>query len=300
MDRIKVKAPATSANLGAGFDVFGIALQSPYDIIELEPQEVTEIKVDGVGRDLVPTDPAKNTAGIIASELGCNAKITVHKGIRPCSGLGSSAASAAGAALGLNELFDLGLSENELIRAAVKGEKVVSGAAHADNVAASLLGGFTIVNGKNVIQLDPPEIGIVVVLPDISVGTRAARSMLPPKVPLEDLVFNVGNASSLIIGMVTGNLELIGRSMQDRIITPVRSKLIPCYEGVKEGALKAGAAGATISGSGPAVIAVCEIEQRGEIADAMVDAFNRNGIKSEPFITQPGSGAEIVKGFNEK
>ncbi|MDD2666744.1 MAG: homoserine kinase [Methanocellales archaeon] len=300
MDHIKVKAPATSANLGSGFDVFGIALQAPYDIIELEPQDVTEIKVDGVGRDLVPTDPAKNTAGITASELGCNAKITVHKGIRPCSGLGSSAASAAGAALGLNELFDLGLSENELIRAAVKGEKVVSGTAHADNVAAALLGGFTIVNGENVIQLEPPDIGIIAILPDISVETRAARSILPPKVPLEDLVFNIGNASSLVLGMVTGNLELIGRSMQDRIITPVRSKLIPCYEDVRESALEAGAAGATISGSGPAMIAVCELERRGEIADAMVDAFSRNGIKSEPFITQPGGGAEIVKGMNER
>ncbi len=296
MDHITVKAPATSANLGSGFDVFGIALQIPYDIIELEPQDVTEIKVDGVGRDLISTDPAKNTAGITASELGCNAKITVHKGIRPCSGLGSSAASAAGAALGLNELFGLRLSENELIRAAVKGEKVVSGAAHADNVAAALLGGFTIANGENVIQLEPPDIGIVAVLPDISVETRAARSILPPKVSLEDLVFNVGNASSLVIGMVTGNLELIGRSMQDRIITPVRSKLIPCYEDVRESALEAGAAGATISGSGPAMIAVCEFDRRGEIADAMVGAFNRNGIKSEPFITRPGSGAEIVKG----
>lgn len=296
MNYIKVKAPATSANLGPGFDVFGIALQKPYDIIELEPHDVTEIKVDGIGRELIPNDPTKNTAGITASELGCNAKITIHKGIRPYSGLGSSAASSAGTAFGLNELFDLRLSDKELIRAAVKGEKVVSGAAHADNVAASLMGGFIIVNGENVIQLEPPDIGIIAVLPDISVETRVARSMLPPKVPLEDLVFNVGKASSLIVGMVTGNLELIGRSMQDRIITPVRSKLIPCYKDVREKALEAGAAGVTISGSGPAMIAVCELERGVEIADAMVDAFKRYGIKSESFITQPGEGAEIFEG----
>ena len=298
MDHIRVKAPATSANLGAGFDVFGIALQTPYDVIELEPHDGIEIEVDGVGRELVPTDPTKNTAGITASELGCNAKITVHKGIMPYSGLGSSAASAAGTAFGLNELFDLRLSDNELIKAAVKGEEFVSGAAHADNVAASLLGGFTIVHCESVIRLDPPAIGIIAVLPDIFVETKAARSILPSKVPLEDLVFNVGNASSLVIGMVTGNLELIGRSMQDHIITPVRAKLIPCYKDVKECALEAGAAGVTISGSGPAMIAVCELERRrrGEIADAMVEAFERNGIKSESFITQPGGGAEIVDG----
>lgn len=295
MDYIKVKAPATSANLGPGFDVFGIALQTPYDIIELEPHDITEIKVDGIGRELIPNDPTKNTAGITASELGCNAKITIHKGIRPYSGLGSSAASSAGTAFGLNELFDLRLSDKELIRAAVKGEKVVSGAAHADNVAASLMGGFTIVNGENVIQLEPPDIGIIAVLPDILIGTKNARSILPSKVPLEDVVFNVGNASSLIVGMVTGNLELIGRSMQDHIITPVRSKLIPCYKDVTESALQAGATGATISGSGPAMIAVCKLDRSGEIADAMVNAFDRNGIKSESFITQPGGGADILK-----
>lgn len=297
MDYIKVKAPATSANLGSGFDVFGIALQKPYDIIEIERPDITKIEIEvyGVGNELIPTDPTKNTAGITASELGCNAKITIHKGIRPYSGLGSSAASSAGTAFGLNKLFDLRLSDNELIRAAVKGEKVVSGAAHADNVAASLLGGFTIVNGENVIHLEPPSIGIIVVLPDVSVGTRTARSMLPPKVPLEDLVFNIGNASSLIIGMVRGNLELIGRSMQDRIVTPVRSKLIPCYQDVRKRALEAGAAGVTISGSGPTIIAVCELDRSLEIADAMVDAFDRKGIKSEPFVTQPGGGAEILK-----
>ncbi|NYT00214.1 MAG: homoserine kinase [Methanocellales archaeon] len=296
MDYIKVKAPATSANLGPGFDVFGIALQIPYDIIEIEPHDLTEIKVDGIGREMIPNDPKKNTAGITASELGCNAKITIHKGVRPYSGLGSSAASSAGTAFGLNELFDLGLSHKELIRAAVKGEKVVSGAAHADNVAASLMGGFTIVNGENVIQLEPPDIGIIAILPDISVGTQVARAMLPSKVALEDLVFNVGNASSLIVGMVTGNLELIGRSMQDRIITPVRSTLIPCYKDVRESALEAGAAGITISGSGPAMIAVCELERGVEIADEMMYAFKRHGIKSESFITQPGEGAEILEG----
>ena len=294
MDHIKVKAPATSANLGAGFDVFGMALQMPYDVIELVPHDSIEIEVDGVGGERIPTDPTKNTAGIVSSELGCTAKITVHKGIMPYSGLGSSAASAAGAAFGLNKLFDLGLSDNELIRAAVKGEEVVSGAAHADNVAPSLLGGFTIVHGEGVIRLDPPAIGIVAVLPDIFVETRVARSLLPQKVPLEDLVFNIGNASSLIIGMVTGNLELIGRSMQDRIIAPVRAKLIPGYDEVRESALRASADGVTISGSGPAMIAVCELGRRGQIADAMVDAFERNGIKSESFVTQPGGGAETM------
>ena len=295
MDYIKIKTPATAANLGAGFDVFGMALENPYDIIELETNDSLKIVVKGKNAGDIPTEPMRNTAGFVASELGCKVKITIHKGIVPGSGLGSSAASAAGTVFGLNKMFELGFSLDELVWLAAKGEVVSAGVEHADNVAAALFGGFTIVHGNRVVAVSPVDIGIVAILPDLVVNTRDARRILPKSVSLDDFVFNVGSASMMVVGMLRNNIELIGKNMQNHVIEPARAGLIPGYLDVRDSALQAGATGVAISGSGPAMIAVCTLDKREEVASAMVDAFVKNGIDSEVFITTVGRGVEVLE-----
>lgn len=294
-DRLKVRVPATSANLGAGFDVFGIALEVPFDIIELEKSERIEIKVTGKGSEHVPTDPQRNTAGIVASILDIPVKITINRNIPLSSGLGSSAAPAAGVAFALNYMYDLGLSREELAGIASQGEKAVSGAAHADNVAPAIYGGFVIVHNGKIISLMPENIGIVAVHPDIVVSTQKARAILPKKILLDDASFNVGSAARMVAGMMKSDIRLIGESMENRVIEKMRSALIAGYAEVKKRAIEAGAAGVTISGSGPTMIAVCGMDERDKIAQVMTAAFSESGTESEAFITTIGRGVEIIE-----
>ncbi|GFO97838.1 homoserine kinase [groundwater metagenome] len=293
-DHIKVRVPATSANLGAGFDVFGIALESPADIIEVKKSGKIEIEVRGVGREHIPTDPRRNTAGIVANILEKPVKITIHRSIPLSSGLGSSAAPAAGVAVALNRMYDLGLSREELVRLAAQGERAASGVQHADNVAPAICGGFVIAHKDKVISLMPENIGIVAVHPDIVVSTRTARALLPKKMWLGDVSFNTGSAASMVVGMMKSDVSLIGESMENRVIEQVRSRLIRGYSNVRKSALDAGAAGVTISGSGPTMLAVCRMDERERIAQAMTQAFKENHVKSEAFITTIGKGAEII------
>ncbi|MFZ3059191.1 MAG: homoserine kinase [Candidatus Methanoperedens sp.] len=295
-DYLKVRVPATSANLGAGFDVFGIALGNPADIIEVEKSDKTIITVSGRDSRFVPVDPKKNTAGIVASLLDKPVKIKIQRGIPLSSGLGSSAAPAAGVAFALNEMFSLGLPGEELVRIAAQGEKAVSGAAHADNVAPAIYGGFVIVHKDRIISLYPENIGIVAVHPEIIVSTRTARAILPGKLSLPDISFNTGSAASMVVGMMKSDIKLIGESMENRVIEEVRSKLIKGYGQVKKSAIEAGASGVTISGSGPTMIAVCRMNERENIAKAMTKAFSDNHIRSEAFITTIGNGAKIIEG----
>lgn len=293
-EHIKVRVPATSANMGAGFDVFGIALESPADIIEVIKSEKIEIEIRGAGKEHIPTDSRRNTAGIVASVLEKPVKIIIHRSIPLSSGLGSSAAPAAGVAVALNNMYDLGLSPEELVHLAAKGEKAASGVEHADNVASAIFGGFTIVHKDKVISLMPENIGIVAVHPDIVVSTRTARALLPNMIRLNDASFNTGNAALMVVGIMKSDIKLIGESLENRVIEQVRSKLIKGYAQVRKCALDAGAAGVTISGSGPTMIAVCRMGDRERIAKAMTQAFGENHVRSEAFITTIGSGARIV------
>ena len=294
IEQIRIRVPATSANLGAGFDVFGIALGSPADIIEVKKSGRTEIEIMGAGREHIPTDPRRNTAGIVANALGKNVKITIHRSIPLSSGLGSSAAPAAGVAVALNCMYDLCLSNDELVQFAAHGEKAASGVEHADNVAPAICGGFTIVHKNKVISLMPEDIGIVAVHPDIVVSTRTARALLPGKMQLEDVSFNTASAASMVVGMMKNDIRRIGESMDNRVIEQARSGLIKGYSQVKKSALDAGASGVTISGSGPTMIAVCRMDEREKIARAMIQAFRDNQVKSEAFITTIGKGAEVL------
>lgn len=216
---VTVRAPATSANLGSGFDVFGVALDRPADIVHVERADRTTIEVTGVGSQYIPTDPDRNVVGAVAEALDAPAHIRIDKGVRPSSGLGSSAASSAAAAVALNELYDRGLSREELVPVAAEGEAVVSGEAHADNVAPALLGGFTVATDEGVTTVDA-DIPLVACLPEIAVSTRDARRVVPSDASIEDMVHTVGRAATLAVGMCRRDADLVGAGMDDRVVTP--------------------------------------------------------------------------------
>jgi homoserine kinase len=289
---VTVRAPATSANLGSGFDVFGAALERPADVVRVEKADRTTIQVTGIGSQYIPEDPEKNTVGAVAEELEAPAHIEIDKGVRPASGLGSSAASAAAAAVALNELYDRGYTREELVPVAAEGEAVVSGAAHSDNVAPSIMGGFTIARTDGVTQVDA-SVPLVICLPEIVVSTRDAREVVPEGARMEELVETVANAATLAVGMVRDDPDLVGRGMEDAVVTPERAKLITGYAEVREAAFEAGATGVTISGAGPAVIAACRERDRREVATAMIDAFEDADVEARAYQTRIGQGATV-------
>jgi homoserine kinase len=289
---LTVRAPATSANLGSGFDVFGVALERPADVVRVEKADRTTIRVTGAGSQFIPEDPEKNTVGAVAEALDAPATIEIDKGVRPASGLGSSAASAAAAAVALNELYDRGHSREELVPIAAKGEAVVSGDAHDDNVAPAILGGFTIATDDGVTTVDA-DIPLVACLPDIVVSTRDARRVVPDGAKVSQLVETVGNAARLTSGMHRDDPDLVGSGMYDSVVTPARAKLIDGYAGVREAAFDAGATGVTISGAGPAVLAACHEADRRAVGLAMLDAFEAVGVESRIYPTRIGRGATL-------
>lgn len=289
---ITVRAPATSANLGSGFDVFGAALDRPADVVRVAPADEITIELTGAGSQYIPTDPGENTAGAVAEALDAPARIEIDKGIRPSSGLGSSAASAAGVALALNELYDLGFTRRELVPYAAEGEALVSGEAHVDNVAPALLGGFTVASDGEVTRV-PASIPFVVCLPEIVVSTREAREVVPETTSVDELVATVGRAATLTAGMCRDDPALVGYGMEDDVVTPARARLIDGYEDVRANALEAGATGVTVSGAGPAIIAACRSRARRTVAGAMLDAFADHSVDARAFQTGIGRGAQV-------
>jgi homoserine kinase len=311
LSHVTVKAPATTANLGPGFDVFGLALQKPSDkvAITLIPKGV-KIQVSGLSAETISTAPEKNTAGVVADHmlkefsLKTGVYIKIEKGILPGMGLGSSAASAAAVAYGLNHMFNLKLDNNELIWLAAKGEVASAGSEHADNVSAAICGGFIIVKSYNPLEIvnlkSPPNMEVCVAFPHVETPankTEKARSVVPKLVPMDKLVHNVGRAASMASGFATGDVDLIGKSMLDAIVEPARAFLIPGYQQVKEKALKAGACGVAISGAGPAMIAIVNKKKADapKIADAMRKGFESVGLDATAFATKPGSGVCLME-----
>lgn len=265
-----------------------------------------KIQVLGVSAQTISTIPDKNTAGVVAKlmlkefSLKTGLNITIQKGIWPGKGLGSSAASAAAVAYGINHMFNLSLTNEQLVKFAAKGEVASAGSEHADNVSAAICGDFVIVKSYNPIEIvclkAPIDMKCCIAFPHINTPmskTEKARLVVPRIVPLKKLIYNVGQAAAMASGFATGDIELIGKSMYDSIVEPARAFLIPGYLKVKENALKAGASGVTMSGAGPAVIAVVNGKQTDtiEIEAAMKEGFKSAGCKATAFTTKPGKGA---------
>jgi len=301
---VKVRAPSSTANLGPGFDVFGLALDAFHDEIILTKKPWQGIRI--LTEDDIPKDPQQNTAGLVVKamrqkfKIKSGIEIRIKKGVPAGFGMGSSAASAAAAALAFNKLFNLKLDSNTLIKCAGIGEKASAGTIHYDNVAASLLGGFVVVKTKpfEVIRLEPPkDLVLCLAIPKLKVTkkkTKVARTVIPKTVKLADLTENLSNAANIVSGFLLKDSDLIGRSIQDVIVEPARKHLIPGFSKVKNNALDAGALGVTISGAGPSVIAFCKKSQNlKKIGKSMEKGFSSVKVDCDIIICKPSAGPKI-------
>ncbi len=286
---VTVHAPATIANVGCGFDVLGLCLTEPFDIIKLTRRDQPGLVIRHLDDYNLPLDPNRNVAGAallallraVPEPLGFEVEIT--KGIRPGSGIGSSAASAAGAVVAANALLDHRFNHKELIDLAMYGEAVASGVRHADNIAPAICGGFTLVRAVlpvlDVVALPPPPLWVAVVHPQFEVRTQEARAVLPPTVPLGLAVRQWANVGGLVAGFLTLDNELISRALEDYIVEPARAALIPGLAEAKRRALAAGALGGVISGWGPAIFLLNKDEATGRAAaEALGSVYEKMGI----------------------
>lgn len=301
-----MEAPATSANLGAGFDIFAVALQRPLDRLELE-RDGSELSLDVKGAGALPDSAKTNVVGAVAkaimSEHGIRSGVRLHlsKGVPVGAGLGSSAASSVAAAVGVSTLFHLDLPPSELIRYSGIGEKLASGSAHYDNVTASYAGGFVIVTeGHGYVRVAPPSsLALCLVTPAVELPekkTKYARSLLPKTMPLRRMVEVTRAASLMVHGFATGDIEEIGSAMGVSPVDEARAKMITGYEQARKAALAGGAAGVCISGAGPTLLAAAEKRKSDAVVKAMVKAFASGGVRSSGFATEVGEGCKTLEG----
>lgn len=283
MDRIKLFAPATVANLSCGFDVLGCCLDGVGDEMIISKNSEQKLRITKItGQDL-PLEVNANVAGVSAkallAELGEKQgfDIEIKKNIKAGSGIGSSAASATGAVFGINKLLGEPFSTNELIKFAMEGERLASGNAHADNVAPALLGGFSLVKSYQPLEIlslpSLPELRMLILHPLIELKTRDSRSIIKQNVELKKAISQWGNLAALVSALYTRDYELLGRSLKDEIIEPVRSILIPYFDDLKALASANGALGFGISGSGPSVFALCKGDTIAEKVKAEFQEF---------------------------
>ena len=303
---VRVKAPATVSNLNCGFDVLGFAVNEPYDIVEVELTATSSIEIAAIrGCDTLSTDPDKNVVGAVlramieATGREAGFRVIIEKGIKPGSGIGSSAASSAAAALAGNLLLDSVFTVSELVRFAMEGERLASGAPHADNVAPALYGGITLVRSYeplDIVQLNVPhELFCVIIHPEMEIKTSVSRGLLDTHLPLGTAVRQWGNVGGLVAGLYREDYELISRSLVDFVAEPKRAGLIPGFDELKKSALRSGALGAGISGSGPSVFALCRGEEvAGSVLKSMQGVMVSAGIDFKAYLSPVGlRGAEI-------
>lgn len=307
-NNIKVFAPATVANVTCGFDVLGFAVEAPGDEVTVSLSDKPGVRILNITGDSgrLPYEASRNTVGAAIIDmlkyLGSNqgVEIILHKKMPLGSGLGSSAASAAAGVVALNILLDTKLPKQQLVGFAMEGERVACGSAHADNVAPAIYGGFTLVRGYSPLDVipinTPDELYCSIIHPNIEVSTKEARSILSPDVKLTDAVKQWGDVGGLIAGLMKSDYALIGRSMQDIIVEPVRSKLIPGFYAMKNAALVNGAIGAGISGSGPSIFALSkDIETANLVATSMQKECSAVNLKSEIYVSKINAdGVKIV------
>lgn len=299
-------APATVGNVAVGFDILGFATGATGDRVTVRRIDKPTVEVEaieGVVTDL-PTDPASNTAtaGLLRlrDKLGVDTgfSVTIEKGIPLGSGMGGSASSAAASIVAAAALLDRPLTPRQLLRFALHGEAVASGATHADNVAPALFGGLVLVpclDPLEIVELPiPTGIACVIVHPDEQINTRMARQVLPDHFSLPEMVAQSGKLAGFVAACFRDDLDLLANSMEDLIIEPHRARLIPGFSQVKRAALDSGALGASISGAGPTVFAWCSRDRSDAVEKAMVEAFADHGIAARAW-TGPidGRGAYL-------
>ena len=306
MNEIKIFCPATIANISCGFDVLGLCLETVGDEMIIRKSDVKGIKITKIVGEELPLETSKNVAGVAALALldaidyKFGFEIEIYKNIKPGSGIGSSAASAAGAVFGINELLGKPFTRKELVEFAMKGEAIASGSEHADNVAPAILGGITLVRSSaplDIIKIESPsELYATVIHPQIELKTSEMRAVLQPMIPLKSAILQWGNLGGLIAGFYTSDYELIGRSLHDEIVEPLRGPFIPKFDVIKKTALENGALGSGISGSGPSIFALSKgIETANRIAKAMLVVYEDMNMPFEIHVSKVNpEGVKII------
>ena len=290
-----------------GFDILGFALEAPYDEMVLRLIDEPIIRIINKDDYNLPTNPPDNVAGAallaLMDELDGSVgfEVEIKKNIKPGSGIGSSAASAAGAVVGANYLLGNRFSSDDLVRFAMCGEKVASGVKHADNITPCILGGVTLIRSifpLDIVQLSSPALHVTVVHPQIEVKTENARKILKHQVELKDAIKQWGNVAGLVAGLLKKDYDLLGRSLEDVIIEPIRSILIPGFDEVKARCKEAGALGGGISGSGPSIFMLSKDEATAHrVETVMAEVFTRLGIDYHTYVTAINNSG--VKVFEE-
>ena len=303
---VLVHSPATLSNLGCGFDVLGLALAAPYDTIRVTRSAEPGVRIQHLDPYNLPTDARHNVAGVAllallkAAPEAIGFDIEITKGIKPGSGVGSSAASAVGAVVGANALLGNRFSKMQLVNFAMEGEAMASGARHADNIAPAVFGGFTVVRALepaiDIVPLAAPPLWVAVVHPQVEVKTSDSRKVLPAAVPLGLAVRQWANVAGLVAGFLTADYELIGRSLEDHIVEPARLPLIPGLAEARKRALAAGAIGGGISGSGPSIFMLNKTEATAQaVGTALGSVFAELGIEFNVYVGPVGTeGARVV------
>jgi homoserine kinase len=294
--KITVHIPATIANLVCGFDILGVALQAPYDVVDLTINNSGKVTLKHTDEFNLPEEPTRNVAGVSLLALmqayteTIGFDVVINKQIKPGSGLGSSAASSAGVVVAANKLLNNYFTNEQLVTFAMEGEKLASGVAHADNIAPCVFGGATLIRSSNpldIIPINTPTLFVTVVHPQIEVKTSDARQILKKEVSLKSAIQQWGNIAGLITGFFKNDYELIGRSLEDVIIEPVRSILIPGFNEVKANCKAVGALGGGISGSGPSIFMFSKTLPIAEAVELeMKKIYDNINIKYYTYVTQ--------------
>jgi homoserine kinase len=328
---VTAAAPSSTANLGPGFDIFGLAVDAFDDFVTIKRSTTTNpnhsnissrdrfrtdeasfpvrIEMTGQYHESIPLEVSKNSAGLAIQkiikdfDIKDSFSVIVKKNIPPGFGMGSSAASAAAAVVAFDTLLDLHISKPDLVRFAAEGEKASAGSLHYDNVAASILGGFVLVRPfptvPEFIHIEPPkDLHLVFAIPSLKVPakkTELARKVLPENVSLGHVVHSLSNAATVVAGFVLKDVNMIARGVEDIIVEPARKHLIPCFDNVRASALDAGAFAVTISGAGPSMVAIVSGEDRLEaIANSMRTGFGQCELSCTTIKCSPSKGARIV------
>lgn len=300
-----VLAPATIANLVCGFDVLGLALKDPSDIMKVTLSDQPGIRIQHNDSFNLPVIPEENVAGAALLDMmqeldgRYGFDIVIEKHIKPGSGLGSSAASAAGVVVAVNHLLGDIFSKEDLVRFAMAGEKLASGVKHADNISPGIYGGVTLIRSifpLDIISLPAPPMFVAVVHPQIEVKTSDAREILRKEVLLKDAIKQWGNIAGLVAGFMKNDYGLISRSLEDVIIEPVRSMLIPGFDEAKKRSVDAGALGGGISGSGPSIFMLCEKENIAiKVEKIMKDIYDSTGLAYYTYVTTINNEGIVVR-----
>ena len=305
--KVKVFAPASIANMGCGFDVMGFSLDEVGDVLEMSATDGDGIEISNESGVPLPEGIEDNVVTPVIRKFLSLTGRQAHIGVRilrkiyPGSGIGSSSASSAAAAFGMNALFDYPLSEEDLVICAMEGENLASGGYHADNAAPAVMGGIVLIRGYEPLDLIklpvPGNLFCAVIHPRIVVSTKQARAILPAAVPMHDAVRQWGNVGGLVSGLYSGDIALVGRAMKDLVAEPYRKQFIPGFDELREHVLATGALSMNIAGSGPSVFAVAgSYGIAASAAGIMKKHFEERGIDYEVFAVKVSNkGARIIE-----